>query len=113
METGARRVRAGLRALGRNRGRYPRWIREESMAYARARVRKGEESRAIAAELGVDVRTLGRWLGQGFRRVAVARRAEQPQMPASGGGLTVRTAAGYEVRGLDVAAAVTLLRGLA
>lgn len=96
-----------------------RALREEAIAYVARRRRAGATRRAIAAELGASDATVRRYLRAAtpaspaspattrrLREVAVVA----PPAPAA---LVLVAPSGHRVEGLDVDAAIALLRGLA
>jgi len=101
-----RKARPGARVS------YPSDLRREAIALSRELQRQGEPLTRVARRLGVNVFTLYDWMrspsGKAFRPVAVASAAEPPS-EAPPARLTLVTASGVRIEGLDVASAAVLL----
>jgi len=100
-------ARSGAGGVGR---RYPAELR--AVAVALAQERSEEPLARVAADLGVSVVSLQRWLEQdepvSFRPVEIeSRLAEAPSR-----GLALITPRGYRVEGLEAGVLVSLLRVL-
>lgn len=101
------RLRRELERASRRarRRRYPAALRERAVRYARMRQARGAVRREIAAELGLNLRTLSNWLdGRGrFRAVEVIdARRETTASPTSAVVLVVLTPRGLRIEGLDL-----------
>jgi len=94
------------------KGRRPKPYLDEqrsfAVAYAREAVAEGISKSEIVRRLGISEGTLSKWMNpeqfkqKGFRRVAVRK--------GTAGSISVVTAAGHRVEGLDLDSAVTLLK---
>ena len=58
----AERLRDEIGERASNRGRLQRALRERAKEFAQRRVRAGVSSAMVAAELGLSVKTIERWL---------------------------------------------------
>lgn len=105
------REEASRQGVGRVGRRYPAPMR--ALAVALARERSREPLGRVAADLGVSVLSLQRWIEQGeparFRPVEV-----EPESVARlrSGGLVLITPRGYRVEGLETETLSSLLRVL-
>jgi hypothetical protein len=107
-------LRAELSTLGpRGRGRaYPKGLLEKLLSYTVARRRQGASIVEVASEVGINFRTLARWLGARktarFGRVVVAA----PVTAAAAGAtrIVVHGPRGLRIEGLDLVAVAELLR---
>lgn len=105
-------------ADARRRGRGPRFqysadLRRRVVLAASAHREAGRSVTAMAAEVGLDARTLRAWVDGGssvFREVRVEPVADAAPVPA---GLVLVTPGGYRVEGLALADVVSVLRALA
>lgn len=91
------------------RHRYAPEIREAAVAAAREGLSQGRSLTGLAKEMALPLTTLQRWM---TRRPPAFRPVTVTAAPAAVTGLTLRTAHGHCVEGLDVATAVALLRAL-
>lgn len=94
--------------------RYREDLRQEAMALARMGMREGRSLGRVAAELGIGVATLTRWLEKGgadepLRPVEVQREQEEPGSTSS---LVVVTPLGWRIEGMRLAQIAELLRAL-
>lgn len=115
----AARFRAKVEAAGIVHGRsYPQELRQEALAYLKARKGDGVPGAVIAEELGVSWEALTRWQSgkpwrrpsrEGFRRVEIDKEAERPSTASA---ILVHVGS-LRIEGLDVAALVDVLRRLA
>ena len=99
------------RARGNKRGRYPRKLREEVVAYASKRRIERASRDVVAAELGMSVATLSYWCAP-----ARAGGTLEPVTIVAPPGVArevVVECGPLRVRGLDVASVADLLRRLA
>lgn len=107
-------LRVELSALGpRGRGRaYPKGLLEKLLSYTVARRRQGASIIEVAAEVGMNFRTLARWLGERkatpFGRVKVV--AEPAASAAGAPMIIVHGPRGLRIEGLDLAAVAELVR---
>jgi hypothetical protein len=107
-------LRVELSTLGpRGRGRaYPKGLLERLLSYTVARRRQGASIVEVASEVGMNFRTLARWLGARktarFGRVVVAA----PVAAAAAGvaAIVVHGPRGLRIEGLDVAGVAELVR---
>lgn len=123
MNSEARQFRqAAARHLGDRTGtaiRYSPALRRRAVRFAHRHRRAGVPVAAIARELGLRPRGLRLWLLEPrtkprLRRVALAASpAASAPRPETTTPPVLVTPRGFRVEGLDVAALVTLLRGLA
>lgn len=95
--------------------RYPDEARAWAVKYAEGQMAKGEKVSALAGRLGISDMTLRSWLYSASRKgagalceVVVAEAVPVP--PARG--ITVTTAAGHVVGGLDLEGAAALLKAI-
>ena len=117
-------ARARLREArpARHADGYPADLRAEVSALARAHLDQGQSPSSVARALGLHPQTLQRWVatgpvGRGFVSLPLAAgEAEEAKEPAvsapSQGPLTLVTASGHRLEGLDVAGALHLLQRL-
>jgi transposase-like protein len=105
----------------RRRGapRYDDALVEFAVAHARAVRSQGGSVNAASRELGLSAMTLGKWVSRGasgaqgaFREVVLSSAAPLPSSPSRAGTLTLTTASGHVVTGLDVSQAAALLGAL-
>jgi transposase len=116
MESVGKELKHELSTLGpRGRGRpYPKGLLEKLLSYTVARRRQGASVLEVAAELGMNWRTLTRWVGE----KKAARRFERVEVvatptPASARALVVHGPRGLRIEGLDLAGLVELMRRVA
>lgn len=112
MDINTQDLRASLAALptsGRGR-RYTPELRDQVIAAVRSARDAGQTWDAVAAELGVPAITLKRWVVP----VAVARdvKMRPVRVVAETASLTLLTASGHRITGLDIGTAAELLRRL-
>jgi hypothetical protein len=108
-------LRVELSALGpRGRGRaYPKGLLEKLLSYTVARRRQGASIVEVASEVGINFRTLARWLGErkaaSFGRVEVVatRRATATAATPT---IIVHGPRGLRIEGLDLIAVAELVR---
>jgi len=97
----------------RGRGRaYPKGLLEKLLSYTVARRRQGASIVEVASEVGINFRTLSRWLGERktsrFGRVEVV--AAPPTTAAGAPTIVVHGPRGLRIEGLDVTAVAELVR---
>ena len=101
---------------GQKKVRYPEDVKALAVSYAESKRAEGVSVYQSACDLGVGVQTLTSWIEgkparppRSFRQVEVV-----PDMATSmaTGGLTLRTANGHTVGGLDMPTLVRLVREL-
>lgn len=117
MEDAREELRTALSKLGEmGRGkRYPRALLEKMLSYTVARRRQGATLLAVGGELGMNWKTLARWLGERkaarFERVEVSAPtpAVTAPMPLP---IVVHGPRGLRIEGLDVSGVAELLRRL-
>ena len=108
-------LRVELSALGpRGRGRaYPKGLLEKLLSYTVARRRQGASIVEVASEVGINFRTLARWLGARktgrFGRIEVVA-APVATTPAVAATLIVHGPRGLRIEGLDLIAVAELVR---
>src|SRR3954465_3666750 len=108
-------LRVELSALGpRGRGRaYPKGLLEKLLSYTVARRRQGASIVEVASEVGINFRTLARWLGErkaaSFGRVEVVA-ARAATAAAAAPTIIVHGPRGLRIEGLDLAAVAELVR---
>ncbi len=108
-------LRVELSGLGpRGRGRaYPKGLLEKLLSYTVARRRQGASIVEVAAEVGINFRTLARWLGarktERFGRVEVVAARFAPATAAAAP-IVVHGPRGLRIEGLDLAAVAELVR---
>ena len=114
MEDTREELRSALSKLGEmGRGkRYPRPLLEKMLSYTVARRRQGATLLAVGGEIGMNWKTLARWVGERktasrFERVQVA--APEAVVSAS---LVVHGPRGLRIEGLDVGGVAELVRRL-
>ena len=106
-------LRVELSALGpRGRGRaYPKGLLEKLLSYTVARRRQGASIVEVASEVGMNFRTLARWLGARkaarFGRVVVAAPVAAAAADVA---IVVHGPRGLRIEGLDVAGVAELVR---
>lgn len=116
MEDAREELRTALSKLGEmGRGkRYPRALLEKMLSYTVARRRQGATLLAVGGELGMNWKTLARWLGERkaarFERVEVS--APTPAVTAPMPLPIVYGPRGLRIEGLDVSGVAELLRRL-
>jgi transposase len=106
-------LRVELSALGpRGRGRaYPKGLLEKLLSYTVARRRQGASIVEVASDVGINFRTLARWLGA--RKTARFGRVEvvaAPVTTSAAPSIVVHGPRGLRIEGLDVAAVAELVR---
>ncbi len=106
-------LRAELSKLGpRGRGRaYPKGLLEKLLSYTVARRRQGASIVEVASEVGINFRTLARWLGA--RKTARFDRVEVVATPVTTGvatSIVVHGPRGLRIEGLGLAAIAELVR---
>jgi transposase len=107
-------LKVELSKLGpRGRGRaYPKGLLEKLLSYTVARRRQGASIVEVASEVGINFRTLSRWLGERkaprFGRVEVV--AARATTAAGVQTIIVHGPRGLRIEGLDLAAAAELVR---
>ncbi len=130
MDERVRQLRATVEALRQGSKpkatRFPAGFREQVIALAKERRAAGTSLVRTASELGLHVRTIGRWLRgtpnqaggtapkRHFRRVTVAPTSGEkavPSVPAAAAALVV-IVAGLRIEGLDLDGVVQLVRAL-
>ena len=101
--------------LGKQKLRYPEAVKALAVSYAESKRAEGESVYQAACDLGLGVQTLSSWLegkparpSRAFRQVEVV----VPTKASSPSPLTLRTAAGHTIGGLDVATLLRLVREL-
>jgi hypothetical protein len=94
--------------------RYTEEVKALAVSYAESRRAEGVSVYQAAQDLGLGVQTLSAWLAgkpargsRAFRRVEVVASSS-----AASGALTLRTASGHTIGGLDVSGLVRLVREL-
>lgn len=103
-----------LGEMGRGK-RYPRPLLEKMLSYTVARRRQGATLLAVGGEIGMNWKTLARWLGERkaarFERVEVSAPtpAVTAPMPLP---IVVHGPRGLRIEGLDVSGVAELLRRL-
>jgi transposase-like protein len=105
------RQQAG-RELGGREGaerRYSVELRQQAVAYWRAREAAGDGMRAVATALGIAPVSLRRWARDARFRPVRLREAEAPVLPRL---VVVVDATGVRVEGADIEAAVQLIARL-
>lgn len=112
MESTREELQQALSTLGpRGKGKpYPKGLLEKLLSYTVARRRQGAQVIEVAGELGMNWRTLTRWLGERrsakrFERVEVVATAA----PAAST-LIVHGPRGLRIEGLDLAGVAELVR---
>jgi len=108
-------LKVELSKLGpRGRGRaYPRGLLEKLLSYTVARRRQGASIIEVASEVGINFRTLARWLGA--RKTARFGRVEVIAAPATtaaaaAASIVVHGPRGLRIEGLDLVAVAELVR---
>jgi len=107
-------LKVELSKLGpRGRGRaYPKGLLEKLLSYTVARRRQGASIIEVASEVGINFRTLARWLGA--RKTARFGRVEMIAAPvttaAAATAVVVHGPRGLRIEGLDLAAVAELVR---
>jgi transposase len=99
-----------LGEMGRGK-RYPRVLLEKMLSYTVARRRQGATLLAVGAEIGMNWKTLARWVGERkatprFERVQVSAPA------AAARALVVHGPRGLRIEGFDVDGVAELVRRL-
>jgi transposase len=114
MEDTREELRSAISKLGEmGRGkRYPRPLLEKMLSYTVARRRQGATLVAVGGEIGMNWKTLARWVGERktasrFERVQVAAPAA-----AASAALIVHGPRGLRIEGLDVGGVAELVRRL-
>jgi len=95
----------------RGRGRaYPKGLLEKLLSYTVARRRQGASIIEVASEVGMNFRTLARWLGE--RKSARFGRVKVVAAPAASVApiIVVHGPRGLRIEGLDVAGVAELVR---
>ena len=115
MEDTREELRSAISKLGEmGRGkRYPRALLEKMLSYTVARRRQGATLLAVGGELGMNWKTLARWVGERkaasrFERVQVA----VPAAAVAPSTLVVHGPRGLRIEGLDVGGVADLVRRL-
>jgi transposase-like protein len=109
----ALRMRSGK---GRS-ARYPAEVRAWAVQYAEAELAEKRTVTSVAGQLGISDMTLRAWLYAASRK-PVGRLCEvvvaepEPEATAPARALTLTTAGGHVVTGLDLEGAATLLKAL-
>jgi hypothetical protein len=109
-------LRIELSALGpRGRGRaYPKGLLEKLLSYTVARRRQGASIVEVASEVGINFRTLARWLGErkagSFGRVEVVAARAATAAAAAPMTIVVHGPRGLRIEGLDLATVAELVR---
>jgi len=117
MEDAREELRTALSKLGEmGRGkRYPRALLEKMLSYTVARRRQGATLLAVGSELGMNWKTLARWLGERkaarFERVEVVATAPATAVPAAMS-IVVHGPRGVRIEGLDIDGVASLVRRL-
>jgi hypothetical protein len=105
-------LRVELSALSpRGRGRaYPKGLLEKLLSYTVARRRQGASIIEVASEVGMNFRTLARWLGE--RKAARFGRVKVVAAPVASAAplIIVHGPRGLRIEGLDLAAVAELVR---
>ena len=108
-------LRVELSTLGpRGRGRaYPKGLLEKLLSYTVARRRQGASIVDVASEVGMNFRTLARWLGE--RKAARFGRVKVVAAPAASAAgaapmIIVHGPRGLRIEGLDLVAVAELVR---
>jgi len=108
-------LRVELSKLGpRGRGRaYPKGLLEKLLSYTVARRRQGASIVEVAAEVGINFRTLARWLG--VRKAARFERVDVVAAPVTtaasvAASIVVHGPCGLRIEGLDLAGVAELVR---
>ena len=105
-------LRVELSTLGpRGRGRaYPKGLLEKLLSYTVARRRQGASIIEVASEVGMNFRTLARWLGA--RKSARFGRVKVVAAPAASAAslIVVHGPRGLRIEGLDLVAVAELVR---
>jgi hypothetical protein len=100
-----------LGEMGRGK-RYPRPLLEKMLSYTVARRRQGATLLAVGGEIGMNWKTLARWVGE--RKTA--SRFERVQVAAptavTSAALVVHGPRGLRIEGLDVSGVAELVRRL-
>lgn len=116
LETTAAELRAEAKQTeGRGpRARFSGAFKARVVEYFRERAGQGASQAAVAAELGLSDRTMGRWCRKAGRtaKTSAFRAVTLEAQPARAGGLLVHGPGGLRVEGLDVAGLAELLRAL-
>lgn len=104
-----RRQGAGL-----TRAPYPEDLKTLAVSYVTEKRAEGVSVKQLSEELGISLDTLWTWLGARSARAARFRPVQVVSAAAAEArsGLTLRTANGHQVEGLDVPTLVRLLRDL-
>lgn len=114
MEDTREELRSAISKLGEmGRGtRYPRALLEKILSYTVARRRQGATLLAVGGELGMNWKTLARWVGE--RKTASRFERVQVAVPAAvaPSTLVVHGPRGLRIEGLDVGGVVELVRRL-
>ena len=115
MDDAREELRTALSKLGEmGRGkRYPRVLLEKMLSYTVARRRQGATLVAVGGEIGMNWKTLARWLGEKkaarFERVEVSAPTPVVALPVP---LVVYGPRGVRIEGLDVGGVAELVRRL-
>lgn len=122
MEDAREELRTALSKLGEmGRGkRYPRALLEKMLSYTVARRRQGATLLAVGGELGMNWKTLARWLGERkaarFERVEVVAPAPATPTPTpvamAAFPIVVHGPRGVRIEGLDIDGVAALVRRL-
>ena len=104
---------ARMRAGKGRQGRYSSESRTWAVSHARQEMAGGRTVTAVASDLGICDMTLRGWLFDAQQERSPLSEVVVMQEPShSASGLTVTTASGHTVGGLDMQSAVELLRAL-
>jgi len=115
MEDAREELRAALSKLGEmGRGkRYPRALLEKMLSYTVARRRQGATLLTVGGELGMNWKTLARWLSERkaarFERVEVVAPKPAAVAPIP---IVVHGPRGMRIEGLDIDGVAALVRRL-
>jgi hypothetical protein len=106
-----REERSRRQGEGQKKVRYPDEVKALAVSYAESKRADGGSVYQAACDLGLGVQTLRSWLEGTPARPSRAFRAVQVVGTVSGG-LTLRTANGHTIGGLDVPTLLRLVRDL-
>ena len=114
MTSQSERLRRAISRRDRPNSRLSAELRAEASTYARTRSSQGATQAEIAAELGVSVVSVGRWLrdGRDQERTALVPVSIVADVVDSPSAYEVVTPRGLRVVGLDMRALCTLLERL-
>jgi len=104
------------RSSKRGRGKFPAEARTWATRYAETRIKRGRPVAAVAANLGISDMTLRAWLHAATQastaKLCEVIVAEPEPPPAPPPAVSLTTAQGHVVTGLDVESAAALLRAI-